>query len=79
MKRDLLVGHELKLRVAVGELLQRDLCLEPAQRGADAEVDAAPEGERAPCFALGSCRTFGLGEHRRVAARGGQPQEQLGA
>ena len=79
MKRDLLVGHELKPRVAVGELLQRDLRLEPAQRGADAEVDAAPEGERAPCVASGHVESFGLGEHGRVTARGGQPQEQLGA
>ncbi len=54
MKRDLLFGDQLQLRVAAGELFQRDLRLEPAQRGADAEVDAAPEGQRAAGVGLES-------------------------
>src|ERR687894_82905 len=79
VERDLLVLDELEPGPAVEQPLDRQLRLELAEAGAGAVVDALAEGEAVVRVLAPRVEAPGLGERLRVAARRGEPQEQLRA
>ena len=80
MERDLLAGRrEAEIREAPRELLERERGFEAAERGADAEVDAAAERERAAGVRALGVERVRVGEDVGVAAGGREPEEELRA
>src|SRR4051794_9039600 len=79
VKQDLLLLDEAESGKAAGKTFQRNRSLHAPERGADAEVDPAPERKRpARVLALG-VEAVGIDEHRGIASRRREPKEQLRA
>ena len=79
VEAELLVLHQREPREPARQLGERQLRLELSEARAQAEVDALAEGQVAAGVGAVEVEGVGLGEDRGVAARGGQPEEELGA
>src|SRR4051812_328543 len=72
------LGGQGELRARGEQAAQRDLALDPGQRGAEAVVQAVAEGE-VPAVVAGHVEPGGVGEPAVVAVGRGDPQHDDGA